>query len=97
MGLHRVAPRVDAEQFGPAAGGPVDAEQAPDRGRLPCPVRAQVAVHLAGLDRQVERVERQRFTVALGQAFGLNGLHVAGGSAAFQSHAREQVAALGAK
>ena len=67
---HRVGPGVHAEQFGPAAGGPVDAEQQPDRGRLPGPVRAQVAVHLAGLDRQVEGIERQRFAVALGQALG---------------------------
>src|SRR6266516_7938519 len=74
----RVGPAVDAEQFGPAAGGAVDAEQQPDRGRLPGPVRAQVAVHLAGLDRQVEGIERQRLAVALGQALGPYRLHRAG-------------------
>src|SRR5262249_11934830 len=66
--------RVEAEQRRPATGGPVNPEQQPDRGRLPGPVRAQVAVHLARLDGQIEAVESQRLAVTLGQALGLDRL-----------------------
>ncbi len=63
-----VAPGVDAEQLTEARGGPVQPEQQPDRGRLAGAVGTEVAVHLAALHRQVERVERERVAVALAQA-----------------------------
>ncbi len=67
VGRHRVAPGVDAEQRGAAAARPVQPEQEPDRGRLAGPVRSEVAVGLARLDRQVQPVEGDGVAVALAE------------------------------
>jgi len=50
----------------------VQPEQQPDRGGLTGAVRAKVAIDLALPDVQVERVERQRLAIALGQLLGLD-------------------------
>ena len=74
---HRLAPGVDPEQLGATRGRPVQAEQQPDRRRLARAVRPEVAVHLALGDLKVERVERERVAVALGQLGGADGGHLA--------------------
>src|ERR1022692_372517 len=62
-----VAPGVDVEQERAPAGGAVQAEQQPDRRRLPRAVRPEIAVHLARRDGEVEPVERDRVAVLLRQ------------------------------
>jgi len=68
----RITPCVDAEQLGPSGRRPVEAEQQSDRRRLAGAVRAEIAVHLALVDRQVETVEGHRLAVALRQARGMD-------------------------
>jgi len=62
-----IPPRVDAEQLRAPVARTVQAEQQPDGGRLAGAVGTQVPVHLPPLDREIERVERQRVAVALRQ------------------------------
>ena len=57
--------RVAAEQPGAARRWPDQAEQHPQRGGLAGAVRAQVAVDVAGLDGQVDAVDRGQVAVAL--------------------------------
>jgi hypothetical protein len=45
----------------------VQAEQQPNRRRLARPVRAEISVHLARRDRQLESLQSARLAVALGQ------------------------------
>ena len=58
----RLAPGVDPEELGAAIARAVQAEQQADRRRLPRPVRAEVAVHLARRDGEIERLEGERST-----------------------------------
>ena len=55
--LHRLPPRVAAEQHGAAAVGPQEPEQHPDRGRLAAAVRAEKPVYLARGYGEVQPVE----------------------------------------
>ena len=63
--VHRVAPRITAEQRHLARVGPQQTEQHPDRRRLAGAVRPEEAVHLARLDHEVEPVERPAGTERL--------------------------------
>jgi hypothetical protein len=54
---HGVRPGVGAEERGRTAVGPQQAEQHTDGGGLTRAVRAEEAVDLTGLDREIETVE----------------------------------------
>ena len=66
--LRAVDERVAAEQPRRALGRADQAEQHPQRRRLAGAVRAEVAEHVAALDRQVDVVDRDDLAVALDQA-----------------------------
>jgi hypothetical protein len=68
--LNRVAPCIDPVELRPSGARAEQAEQQPDRGRLARSVRAEVPVHLAGLDRQIEQIQRNRVAVPLRQPLG---------------------------
>jgi len=53
---------------GSPLGGPVDAEQQPDRGRFSGPIGAEETVHLAPSDIEVKVIERQRRAIPLGES-----------------------------
>ena len=67
---HGVAPAVESEQLGRARGGPDQAEQQADGGRLAGPVGPEVADHLAGGHLEVEVDEGIGAAVALGEPAG---------------------------
>ena len=63
---------VAPEQLRAAGVGPDEAEQHPQRRRLPGPVRTEVAVDVAGADGEVDVVDRGDAPVALHQAASLD-------------------------
>ena len=67
QGPRPVDERVAPEQLRRAGGGPDQPEQHPQRGRLAGPVGAEVAEDVAGLDGEVDVVDRDDLTVALDQ------------------------------
>ena len=55
VGGNGIAPGIDPEQRRPSGAWTMKAEQKTDRGRLPCAVRAEVAVDLTRLDNEIQR------------------------------------------
>jgi hypothetical protein len=67
-----VSPAVDGRR---ARVGPDQAEQHPQRGRLPGPVRAEETGHGALLDLETHLVDREYLAKSLGQAAHLDHCH----------------------
>ena len=65
MQCDAVGPRIAAEHGDRPAVGSEQAEQDPDRHRLPGAVRSEEAVDLAAVDLEIELVERPRRTERL--------------------------------
>ena len=63
--LDAVAAQVQAEELDRSLARPDQAEQDPEGGRLAGPVRAEEAVDVAGLDRQVDVIDRDDLSVPL--------------------------------
>ena len=68
QGAGALAHRVASEQLDGALGGRDQAERHAQRGRLAGAVRAEEAVHVAGVDVQVDVVDREDVVVALDQS-----------------------------
>jgi hypothetical protein len=62
--------RRDAHDPRPAPCRPNEVQQQPDGRRLPGAIRSEEPEHLAALDRQVQTVEGQHVTKALGKTLG---------------------------
>ncbi len=82
MCCNGIPPRVDPEQLAAAACRAVESQQEPNRGRLSCPVRSQVPVHLPLADVQIQCVEGDRAAITLRQRICSNGRRPGGGSIA---------------
>ena len=70
--VHASSPKSSAR---PAVGA-MEPEQQPDGRRLARSIRPQEAIHLAGRDREVERIERERAPVALREDLRADCVHV---------------------
>ena len=75
MQFDGLAPRIAPEQPRRAAIGAEQAEQNPDCGGFPGPVRPEEAVHLAGRDRQVEAIERESLAEGFAQPGDFDSVH----------------------
>ena len=76
-----VVPRVAAQEGDGAGVGADEAEEDADGGGLPCAVRAEEAVHLAGLHLEVEAVESDGRSEGLAQTgYGDGSTHESDGT-----------------